>query len=315
MATWHGAHARDIPFAVPFVHRLRFTSNVLRQDAGVLLELLVPSGTGPPRVQFWVDEHVAQAQAGLRKDIELFCGRYRDRLEWVGPIEHIPGGEQIKNDIHVLERILRLMHAADLDRRSYVVVLGGGAVLDAVGFAAAIAHRGIRLVRLPTTTLSQADSGIGVKNSVNLFQKKNWLGTFAVPWGVVNDAALLQSLSDRDFLCGFSEAVKVSLLKSREMFDRWSIRLGPFAAATRRPRATSFAGRLNCTSIISRGAAILSRCSKRGRWTSVIGPRIDSKRCRSSPCGMERPWQSAWRWIASTRRWCTAWTSRMPNES
>jgi 3-dehydroquinate synthase len=115
--------------------------------------------------------------------------------------------------------MLKVFHEADLDRRSYVVVIGGGAVLDAVGFAAAIAHRGIRLIRLPTTTLAQADSGIGVKNSVNLFQKKNWIGTFCVPWAVVNDSKLLATLSDRDFLCGFSEAVKVSLLKDRALFD------------------------------------------------------------------------------------------------
>jgi len=130
----------------------------------------------------------------------------------------VPGGEALKNDIHVLEQMLKALHAADLDRRSYVVVIGGGAVLDTVGFAAAIAHRGLRLVRLPTTTLAQADSGIGVKNSVNLFQKKNWLGTFAVPWGVINDASLLRTLSDRDYRCGFAEAVKVSLLKSPELF-------------------------------------------------------------------------------------------------
>jgi 3-dehydroquinate synthase len=91
-------------------------------------------------------------------------------------------------------------------------------VLDTVGFAVAIAHRGLRLVRLPTTTLSQADSGVGVKNGVNLFEKKNWLGAFAVPWGVVNDAALLKTLSDRDFVAGFSEAVKVSLLKDPMFF-------------------------------------------------------------------------------------------------
>jgi len=92
--------------------------------------------------------------------------------------------------------------------------------LDAVGFAAAIAHRGLRLIRIPTTTLAQADSGIGVKNSVNLFEKKNWLGSFAVPWGVINDRSLLTTLSDRDFRCGFSEAVKVSLLKDPDFFDR-----------------------------------------------------------------------------------------------
>lgn len=218
MAGSRGEMAQDVPFQVPFVHRLRFTSDVLHQEAEVLLELLESSENGPPRVQFWVDENVARAVPTLGAQIESFCDRHRDRIQSVGNIQHVPGGELIKNDIHILERMLKVMHAANLDRRSYVVVVGGGAVLDAVGFAAAIAHRGIRLVRLPTTTLAQADSGIGVKNSVNLFQKKNWLGTFAVPWGVINDSALLASLSDRDFICGFSEAVKVSLLKSPEMF-------------------------------------------------------------------------------------------------
>ena len=71
----------------------------------------------------------------------------------------------------------------------------------------------MRLVRLPTTTLAQADSGVGVKNAVNRFGKKNWLGAFAVPWAVINDTALLASLPDRDFAAGFSEAVKVALLK------------------------------------------------------------------------------------------------------
>ncbi len=132
----------------------------------------------------------------------------------------VPGGEAVKNDVHILERMLKVLNEADMDRRSYVVVIGGGAVLDAVGFAAAIAHRGLRLIRIPTTTLAQADSGVGVKNGVNLFQKKNWLGAFAVPWGVINDRALLASLSDRDFRCGFSEAVKVSLLKDADFFDR-----------------------------------------------------------------------------------------------
>ncbi len=144
---------------------------------------------------------------------------YPGRIEPAGNVQVVEGGEAVKNDIHILERILKVFHAAGLDRRSYVVVLGGGAVLDAVGFAAAVAHRGLRLVRLPTTTLGQADSGVGVKNAVNLFGKKNWLGSFAVPWAVINDAALLSTLPDRDFICGFSEAVKVSLLKDPALFQ------------------------------------------------------------------------------------------------
>lgn len=209
----------DIPFAVPCVHRLRFTKDVLGADQAVLANLLEPSGDQPARVQVWLDDHVNAAQPQLQQRLRAFLKSQPGRFAMPGNVQVVPGGEAIKNDIHVLERMLKCMHAAELDRRSYVAVIGGGAVLDAVGFAAAIAHRGIRLIRFPTTTLAQADSGVGVKNSVNLFQKKNWIGTFAVPWAVVNDAALLSTLPDRDFFCGFSEAVKVSLLKDAAAFD------------------------------------------------------------------------------------------------
>ncbi|WP_152053661.1 3-dehydroquinate synthase [Tautonia marina] len=210
----------DVPFAAPFVHRLRMTRDVLGAESEVLADLLEPSGDRLARVQFWVDGPVAEARPNLLDALNAFADRFADRLQVVGDPIVVTGGEAIKNDIQGLEQMLRAFNEADLDRRSYVVVIGGGAVLDAVGFAAAIAHRGIRLVRLPTTTLAQADSGVGVKNAVNLFGKKNWLGAFAVPWAVVNDEALLESLPDRDYVSGFSEAVKVSLLKDADAFDR-----------------------------------------------------------------------------------------------
>ncbi len=213
-------YSKDVAFAVPFTHRLRFTDKVLTTDRDVLLDLLEPSSDQPARVQFWLDEHVAQARPDLRTKLCSLAASSPGRIALAGNVQSVPGGETVKNDIHIVERMLKVINHADLDRRSYVVVIGGGAVLDAVGFAVAIAHRGIRLVRLPTTTLAQADSGIGVKNSVNLFEKKNWVGTFAVPWAVINDAELLSTLSDRDFVCGFAEAVKVSLLKDRQMFER-----------------------------------------------------------------------------------------------
>lgn len=210
----------DIAFSIPAVHRLRFTRDVFGADQETLAALLEGSGDRPARVQFWVDEAVAQANPQLRQRIESFLRSHSGRLERAGNIQFVPGGEAVKNDVHILERILQVINAADLDRRSYMVVVGGGAVLDAVGLAASLAHRGIRLVRLPTTTLAQADSGLGVKNGVNLFGKKNWIGTFSVPWGVVNDTALLETLSDRDYRCGFAEAVKVSLLKDPALFER-----------------------------------------------------------------------------------------------
>ena len=212
--------ALDVEFPVSFTHRLRFTRDVFGPDETTLVDLFEPSGDRFPRVQFWLDEDVAAANPPLRQALWSISKRHAERFQTVGNVQMVPGGEAVKNDVHVVERMLKCMNAADLDRRSYVVVIGGGAVLDAVGFAAALAHRGIRLIRLPTTTLAQADSGIGVKNSINLFAKKNWCGTFAVPWAVVNDERLLETLPDRDFLCGFSEAVKVSLLKDGGLFNR-----------------------------------------------------------------------------------------------
>jgi 3-dehydroquinate synthase len=214
----HPAHGADQTFQVPFVHRLRFTRDVLGANREVLADLLESSGDQKPRVQFWIDSHVAEARCGLIDAIGDFTRAFADRLRPAG-LRIAAGGEGIKNDLDGLEVMLRSFHEADLDRRSYIVVIGGGAVLDAVGFAAAVAHRGIRLVRVPTTTLAQADSGVGVKNAVNLFGKKNWLGSFAVPWGVINDEALLDTLPDRDFRCGFSEAVKVALLKDAVTFS------------------------------------------------------------------------------------------------
>lgn len=208
---------RDVPFSVPFTHRLRFTADVLGADQEVLVELLEPTFGRQARVQFWLDKDLLKARPDLRSRLRAITDSRPERLTRAGNVQIVPGGEAVKNDIHILERMLKVFHAARLDRHSYVVVIGGGAVLDAVGFAAAIAHRGLRLVRLPTTTLAQADSGLGVKNAVNLFEKKNWIGSFAVPWGVVNDASLLSTLSQRDFICGFAEAVKVSLLKDARM--------------------------------------------------------------------------------------------------
>lgn len=210
----------ESPFAVTFRHRLRYTDDVLGRDRAALVEVLEPSGDAAAKVQFFVDGHVAQARPEVVPGLARVVAEGLGRCTMAGEVRVVPGGEAIKNDRDELDRILGAFNEANLDRRSYVVVVGGGAVLDAVGFAAAVAHRGIRLVRLPTTTLAQADSGVGVKNAVNFFGKKNWLGAFAVPWAVINDTALLETLPDRDFIAGFSEAVKVSLLKSPAAFDQ-----------------------------------------------------------------------------------------------
>ncbi len=211
----------DLAFNVPFVHRVRFTDDVLGPDADVLLSLLPADDfhpdTGPCRVLACVEAAV-DASAGTADRLRALAAANPSRLELLGP-EVLEGGEALKNEPRRLLPLLERVLACGIDRQSVVLAVGGGAFLDAVGFAAALAHRGVRLIRLPTTTMGQADSGVGVKNAINFFGRKNWLGTFAVPHAVVNDAALLQTLPARDFRAGFSEAVKVALLKDARFFQ------------------------------------------------------------------------------------------------
>lgn len=212
----------DVDFAVPFRHRLRFTRDLFGAAGGfgtdgeVLRELLESGGDGAARVLVYVDDGVIAADRDVAGRIAATLAG--PGVELVGEINSVPGGEASKNDFTVVDRVLADVDRFGLDRRSYVLAVGGGAMLDAVGYAAAVAHRGVRLVRVPTTTVGQGDSGVGVKNAVNAFGQKNWRGTFAVPWGVVNDAAVLRTLPDRDFAAGFSEAVKVALLKDADLF-------------------------------------------------------------------------------------------------
>lgn len=209
----------DRSFVVPFVHRLRFTEGVFDSGNRVLADLMERDERGPARVLVCIDQGLLDASPSLLRQAETFLAADPQSIVSAGPVLVVPGGEICKNDRSILDRILQAMHAARLCRRSYVLVLGGGAVLDAVGYAAAIFHRGIRLVRVPSTTLAQADSGVGVKNAINAFNSKNLLGTFAPPWAVVNDERLLTHLSDEHWRDGFSEAVKVALLKDAPFFE------------------------------------------------------------------------------------------------
>lgn len=209
--------ALDIAFSVPFVHRLRTTEEVSGDDFGTLLDVLRPGSLGSAKVLLVAERPVAESGDHVAKIAQRLSDH--PEVSLVRDVLLVDGGEAVKNDSACVQQVLSQINAHDLDRRSYVVAVGGGAMLDAVGYASAIAHRGVRLVRLPTTTLAQGDSGVGVKNAINQFGKKNWVGTFSVPWAVINDASLLKSLSDRDFYSGFSESVKVSLLKSVDEFD------------------------------------------------------------------------------------------------
>ena len=210
----------DASFCVHFEHRLRTTRDLFDPANRTLAELIESPDDGPARCVAFVDEGILHSRGRFMQQIDRYAAEHGGTLQFTAPPVRVSGGESIKNNPHKLESILQTIDHARLCRRSYVIVVGGGAVLDAVGLATSLAHRGVRLVRVASTTLSQADSGMGLKNGINAFGRKNYLGTFNPPWAVVNDEALLVSLSPRDWRCGFAEAVKVALLKDAALFDR-----------------------------------------------------------------------------------------------
>ena len=201
-------------FSVPFRFPVYFTQAAWAPENRVVVDAftrLEPSRRH--RVLVVIDDHVARAQPALTGRVQDYFAAHSASLELVAPPVLVAGGEAVKNDIVHAFGILQRINDTGIDRQSFVAVIGGGAVLDMVSFAAAIAHRGVRIVRFPTTVLAQGDSGIAVKNSMNLFGKKNFVGTFVPPFAVINDAEALTTLSHRDKIAGVSEAVKVALLK------------------------------------------------------------------------------------------------------
>ena len=166
-----------------------------------------------------IDESLASGQPELTKRIEQYFAAHRESMELVCPPLIIEGGERTKNSSFHVSEVHSQIDRYHIDRHSYVIAIGGGALLDMVGFAAATAHRGVRHIRIPTTTLSQNDSGVGLKNGVNAFGKKNFIGTFAPPFAVINDFQLLASLSERDKRAGYIEAVKVALIRDKNFFE------------------------------------------------------------------------------------------------
>ncbi|MBI3853869.1 MAG: 3-dehydroquinate synthase [Verrucomicrobia bacterium] len=205
---------------VSYQLRVHFTRRVFG-PANTLLKMVLANGEdqGPRKVLVVLDETLALAQPNLVRDIENYFGAFPNELKLVCPPLVIEGGERAKNSYFHVSEIQSHIERFHIDRHSYVIGVGGGALLDFVGLAAATAHRGVRHVRIPTTTLSQDDSGVGVKNGINAFGKKNFIGTFAPPFAVINDFELLASLSPRDKRAGYVEAVKVALIRDAKFFD------------------------------------------------------------------------------------------------
>ncbi|MGC6426812.1 MAG: 3-dehydroquinate synthase [Akkermansiaceae bacterium] len=200
---------------VSFRHRIRFTRGAFSPGNELLGDLLETRGTSKALVfiEEGLREHFLNLEAEVQDCFSELSGIRLAGVEWLA------GAEEAKRDDSVYQAAMAAIEKHHIDRHSYVFVIGGGAFLDVIGYAAATGHRGIRLVRFPTTTLSQDDSGVGVKNGINAFGKKNFIGAFAVPYAVVNDFQFLHTQPEQTRREGLIEAVKVALVKDGDFFS------------------------------------------------------------------------------------------------
>lgn len=226
----------SFPITLRHDHRLIFTRDVFAVGNATLANILTPREPGESvrALVFW-DAGLETPFPGMGEKITRWFAAQGDRVRLAAEPVSFSGGEAIKNDFHQLERVWSAIEKAGMCRHSYVIAVGGGALLDLVGFGAATAHRGLPLVRLPTTSLSQGDGGVGVKNGINFFGKKNWLGSFGVPHAVVNDLTFLHGLPPRDRRAGLIEAVKVALIRDGAFFEFIAARVDALAAFEREP--------------------------------------------------------------------------------
>jgi 3-dehydroquinate synthase len=204
---------------VEFKHRVFFTSQLFLQSNPILRKILVDKDERLHQLLVIVDEAVTKTNPSLVVSITQYFQKSSSNIKLVAPPILLPGGEAEKSNYSRVKELYSLIQEYGLCRHSYILGIGGGALLDLIGFAAATAHRGIRHIRVPTTTLSQGDASVGIKNSVNLFGKKNFIGTFAPPFAVINDSEFLRTLPRRYKRSGYSEAVKVALIRDASFFE------------------------------------------------------------------------------------------------
>jgi 3-dehydroquinate synthase len=205
---------------VSYQHQVHFTEGTFETVNPLLHNILLSDRKRVhAKVLVVLDEALALSQPFFPRKIENYFAAYPE-LNLVCPPVIIEGGERTKNSYFHVSEIHSHIDRFHIDRHSFVIAVGGGALLDMAGLAAATAHRGVRHIRVPTTTLSQDDSGVGVKNGINAFGKKNFIGTFAPPFAVINDFKLLETLSDRDKRAGSIEAVKVALIRDAQFFEQ-----------------------------------------------------------------------------------------------
>lgn len=205
-------------FKVDFKYKIIFTHDIFNTKNLDIIKTLNITNKNRKKVIIFIDKNVHKTNENISKKIQDYFKKYERYVNLVCKPILITGGEKIKNHYNLVKYAYKLIDIYKICRQSYILAIGGGTIQDLIGFVASTAHRGIRLIRIPTTTLSQDDSGVGVKNGINFNHKKNFIGCFNTPYAVINDFLLLNSLKNENFIEGFSEAIKVSLIKNKKLF-------------------------------------------------------------------------------------------------
>jgi 3-dehydroquinate synthase len=202
-------------FKIEYKYNVVYTNGLFDTEDRTIARLL---GENRSKVMIFMDDKVAEAFPELADQAQKWIKNNPHIIDLIAPVEIIPGGEDVKKDWQIISDMTQRMLDAGLCRHSYVMIIGGGAVLDAVGFAASIFHRGVRQIKVPTTLLAQDDSGVGVKNGINHNGAKNLFGCFYPPDAVIIDYRFLRTLSHRDILSGVAEALKVAFIKDEALY-------------------------------------------------------------------------------------------------
>ncbi len=207
-------------FSVPFEYPVHFTRDIFHPENPLIESVIMRKGeTRRHRVQVYIDDGVLCAMPGIKNRIVSYFDYRAAHIHLTAIPESVPGGEKIKNNWSIVQHIMTAIGNSHLCRQSYVIAIGGGSVLDLVGFAASLIHRGLRLIRVPTTVLAQDDAGVGVKNGMDEHGVKNFIGTFAPPFAVLIDFDFLRTLETKYWTGGIAEAFKVAIIKDAPFFD------------------------------------------------------------------------------------------------
>jgi 3-dehydroquinate synthase len=198
-----------------------FTRDVFHPDNPVLADSLRRAEPARRQTAFFVvGSAVAAARPQLERSIETYALARPQELELAGRPLVIEGSSPSKSVPANPDWLRSRLCHAQLGRGDHVVAVGGGALLDVVGLAASTLQRGLRLTRVPTTALAQAECSLALRNGVDFFGRRDWLTAFSAPFSVVLDSRFLETLPRRERLSGAAAAARLGLARDADLL-RW----------------------------------------------------------------------------------------------